>query len=133
MKRGHTTGVALGEKLRRVIDPDRQRLEASHRRDVHRREQLPVDPHRRLETRRDRGESRVFRHVFRILLIMLIREMIGIGAIMRMVRLGRDRIVVMHEESAKRLMRMSHREEQCNNEQNGSAVAKASHQRRGER
>ncbi len=88
--------MALGEKLRRVIDPDRERLEASHRRDVHRREQLQLDRHRHIETRRDRGESRVFCHVFRILLIMLIREMTGTGAIMRVVRLGRGRIVVMH-------------------------------------
>ena len=116
MRRGHTTGVALGEKLRRVIDPDRQRLEASRGHDVHHREQFPVDRHRRLETRRDRSEGRVFRHVFRILLIMLIREMTRFGAIMRMVRLGRDRIVVMHQKSAKRLMRMSHRKEQSNNE-----------------
>ena len=133
VQRGHTTGVALGEKLRRVIDPDRQRLEASRRHQVHHREQLPVDRHRRLETRGDYSERRVLRHVFRILLIMLIGKMTRVGAIMRMVRLGRDRIVVMHQESAKRLMRMSHRQEQCNNEQNGSAVAQKGHQRRGQR
>lgn len=133
VQRGHTTGVALGEKLRRVIDPDRQRLEAPRRRDVHDREQLPADRQRRLETRRDRSERRVFRHVFRILLIMLIGEMSGIVAAMRMVRLGRDRIVVMHKESAKRLVRMSHRKEQYDDEQKGSAVAQKGHQRRGQR
>lgn len=121
--------MALDEKLRRMIDPDRQRLKASRGHDVHHREQLPADRHRRLETRRDRSERRVLRHVFRILLIMLIGDMTGIGARMRMVRLGRDRIVVMHKESAKRLMRMSHRKEQCDGEQNGSAVAQKGHQR----
>ncbi len=106
--RGHTTAVALGEKLRRVIDPDRQRLETSHGHDVHRREQLQLDRHRHVEAGHDRGESRVLGHVFRILLIMLIWEMTRIGVVMRMMRLGRGRIVVMHEKPAKRLMRMSH-------------------------
>ena len=107
-----------------MIDPDRQRLKAPRGRDVHRREQMQLDRHRHIEAGHDRGKSRVFGHVFRILLIMLIREMIRIGAVMRMMGLGRGHIVVMHEEPAKRLMRMSHRKEQCDNEQNGSAAAK---------
>ena len=122
--------MALGEKLRRVIDPDRQRPEALRGRDVHRREQLQLDRHRHIGAGHDRGKSRVLRHVLRVFLVMLIRAMTRIGAVMRMMRPGRGCVVVMHEEPAKRLMRMSHRKEECDNEQNGSAVAKESHQRR---
>ena len=111
-----------------MIDRDRQRLKASHRRDIYRREQYPVDRHPCVRTRRDRGEGRVFRHVFRVLLIMLVRKMTRSGAVMRMVRQGRRHIVMMHQEPAKRLMRMTHRQEQRDHEQDRSAMAEEGHQ-----
>lgn len=109
-----------------MIDAGCARLDSPSRRDIDRREQTKLDCRRHEKSGHDRSEGRVFRHVFRISLVIAI---VAVLFRVLMVVVSNDfDAVVMNLKSPEHLMRMTHHEKQRHEEQEKSALAKTGHQ-----
>ena len=112
-----------------MIDPSRARLRDLNGRDLDPREQVQLGPRRNEQSRHDRSEARVFCHVLRILLIVLIRAVIRIVVVMRMMGRGGRDIMMMEQKAPEHLMRMPHRKKQRDQKQEMAALAETVHRR----
>ena len=109
-----------------MVDSDRARLSRLRDGRINRADEVKLTQLRHDDAGHNSDNRRVFRHVIRILLLVLVRRMMMIGVIIVVMR-NRFRVMMMSVESPKYLVRVADGKKHYDEEQEHSAFAKANH------